>query len=169
MGGVADSSLSEKRDMHLIEEVEGKQGAVALVASGDQVPSLTRGGGDDESHNVTTNEDELIKLQVEKLFNLYTSVKRGSSLRILRKSDLIRFIEDVNAVQWLHRRNRIVERFELIAENLFDEVLELQVDMGSGIRYGIVLEFFHVFIGRAAARLSWSQVSFLMAVLERFQ
>ena len=47
--------------------------------------------------------------------------------------------------------------------------VRFQVDMGSGIRYGIVLEFFHVFIGRAAARLSWSQVSFLMAVLERFQ
>mmetsp|Transcript_20010 Transcript_20010/g.56498 ORF Transcript_20010/g.56498 Transcript_20010/m.56498 type:complete len:382 (+) Transcript_20010:278-1423(+) len=110
----------------------------------------------------TELDEEGIKENVRKLFGVYASGTQGRANIFLRKPDLNRLVSDSAA-----QRNRSIDKVVMEdIEQVYDETLELQVDMGSRVHRGITLEYFQVFMTKSATLLGWSLSSLLMALLE---
>mmetsp|Transcript_38652 Transcript_38652/g.90835 ORF Transcript_38652/g.90835 Transcript_38652/m.90835 type:complete len:295 (-) Transcript_38652:67-951(-) len=132
---------------------------------------------EEDEHNFCINS-KTAQLKLTRLFEIYSSGTRGGVRVFLRKPDLQRFMEDARKMhQWKHRlhqkhrrihasTNNHLSQFEEMAEELFDQTLELQEDLGTRISHGITYDFFQVFVGRSANILGWCLPGFLRAMLE---
>lgn len=118
-------------------------------------------GGDDSS-DATSEASEVCVL--EACFEDYaTGVFRGQKV-FLRFPDLAVLIEDLKDV--MPRKYRLFHRFIGELEVMFDDTLQLQSDM-SGIRKGLTLQFFHVFIQKSSKKTGMLIVNLLSALVER--
>lgn len=106
-------------------------------------------------------DEEGIKENVRRLFGVYATGTQGRNT-FLRKPDLYRLTDDAAA-----QRNQKVEKDAMEdIETVYDETLELQVDMGSRVHRGITVDYFQVFLTKVSTLLGWSLSSLLMALLE---
>lgn len=117
-------------------------------------------------------------------FTRYASASELSEQKVLRKADLGVLVEklrksgskdqctnsgsDVKS-NWVRKT-----RFHDIGfiksmgclERLFDEALELQIDMNGGSSAGLTMDFFKVYIQMCGAKLGWSSMSLLFTLLD---
>lgn len=106
-----------------------------------------------------------IKQRVAEVFERYASGRQNRDKVFLRKPDLQRYAEDARRV------NRDSHRIDLLdvmpeLEEMYDEILELQIDMGSKVTHGLSLDFFQVFLSKSAHLFGWSLISMLCSLLE---
>merc|ERR1711933_671403 len=85
----------------------------------------------------------------------------SGSHAFLRKNDLNHFIQDASP-----KRGLDANTIQSLVENLFDETLELQIDMGSRFHHGIVYDYFQVFLTKVAGLLNMTVMCFLKSLLE---
>lgn len=152
------------------EASESNEDGAAVIAVAMRALPEADDAGDIETSNLsvsgTLTEDDT-KEKVSRIFGVYAT---GTSLRtpILRKTDLGKFMKDVEALNLRAKRSRKMEvTFENV-ETIFDDVLELQVDMGSRIHHGLTLEFFQVFLSKASQLYGWTLVNLLTSLLSVF-
>lgn len=109
------------------------------------------------------------RARVEAVFKRYaTTSPKNDILIFLKKPGLGKFIEDALEIQ--REKHIETEHAEIVKEDLdaiFDDTVQLQLDMGMGChqRNGLTLEFFQVFFSKAQAKLGWKLVRFLFSVL----
>jgi len=106
-----------------------------------------------------------IKQRVAEVFERYASGRQNRDKVFLRKPDLQRYAEDARRV------NRDSHRIDLLdvmpeLEEMYDEILELQIDMGSKVTHGLSLDFFQVFLSKSAHLFGWSLISMMFSLLE---
>jgi len=117
-----------------------------------------------------------VEQQVAVVFNEYAGGHRGDNSVFLRKGDLRRFFDDAKQCgarrRAATRRTTNLARTKLAAaaiaglEREFDNIVELQVDLGCRVSHGITRDYFQVFLSKAACELGWSLVSLLLLLLD---
>lgn len=159
-------------DLEASESVEGARWTV--IAFLRRAPLEADDAGDVEIQSLPvvaptgTLSDEAIKEKCTRIFGIYAT---GNSLKntILRKTDLGKFMRDVEELNHRTKRTRKMEvTFESV-ETIFDDTLELQVDMGSRFTHGLTLEFFQVFLSKASQLYGWTLVNLLVSLLNFFE
>jgi len=146
------------------EQDNGRGGALVGVQNLAQAELPTEG--------VTghTHDPDVIRQKVAQLFGMYSSGKQGEKRFFLRKIDLTRFVQDAARVSpRAHILQGCLDAILRDCERVFDETLELQIDLGCRKRYGLTMEYFQVFLSKASYILGWSMVSLLFALLELFE
>jgi len=146
------------------EREDGRGGSIVGVQSlAQNKPAV------EEYVSYTVDQDE-VRQKVAKLFSLYSSGKQGEKKFFLRKIDLTRFVQDAAQVSpRAHILQGCLDAILTECEHVFDETLELQIDLGCRKRYGLVQEYFQVFLSKASYILGWSMVSLLFALLQLFE
>lgn len=119
-----------------------------------------------DAGRVSVYDEDKLKRQLAELFTLYASGYTGSS-KIMRRLDVLKFMEDSCQVRFGSRET--LEHHLVIAEETFDDTLEMQVDMGLGTRAGLGLKFFQVFMTKTANAMGASLIGLLSGLLEHFK
>eukprot|EP00746_Dinoflagellata_sp_MGD_P146278 gnl/MRDRNA2_/MRDRNA2_78776_c1_seq1.p1 gnl/MRDRNA2_/MRDRNA2_78776_c1~~gnl/MRDRNA2_/MRDRNA2_78776_c1_seq1.p1 ORF type:complete len:845 (+),score=159.57 gnl/MRDRNA2_/MRDRNA2_78776_c1_seq1:51-2585(+) len=91
----------------------------------------------------------------------------NGSAKVFRKADLAGLVQKLRKsdnADWPRRRRFIKSASGL--ERLFDEALELQIDMKGRSTAGLTVEFFQVYIQMCSAKLGWSASSLLFALVD---
>jgi len=157
-------------DFEASESSEGGAPSIAVARRAAPEASEADGASDAEATGLLvsgTLTDGDVNEKAARIFKAYAA---GTSLKttILRKTDLGKFMKDVETVTLKTKRTRKMEvTFENV-EIIFDDTLELQVDMGSRFTYGLTLEFFRVFLSKASQLYGWTLVNLLTALLSFF-
>lgn len=118
-------------------------------------------------------------------FARYASASPGHEQKIFRKADLATLVAKLRNGGTNRKSNRNsgsndksnwvtkgrIQRIRFIKsigclEKLFDEALELQIDMHSGSSVGLTKDFFNVYIQMCATKLGWSSTSLLFTLLD---
>jgi hypothetical protein len=108
---------------------------------------------------------ERVTQQVTKLFASHASGHQGRVKIFLKKPDIFDFAKAAAKL-----RNRKLEPIQLEKiENIYDDTLELQVDIGSRVTKGITCEYFQVFLTKSAQVLGWSLGGLLMTLLRWYE
>jgi len=108
---------------------------------------------------------ERMTQQVTQLFSFQATGHQGRSKIFLKKPDI--FLFATNAAKLRNRKldPSVLETIEMI----YDDTLELQVDIGSRITKGITCEYFQVFLSKSAQVLGWSLSGLLMTLLRWYE
>jgi len=112
----------------------------------------------DEEEEVVSKEETL-----KDVFSRYSSGKYD----LLRRSDVSTFVKDACAARAIQGNDQ--SPFIAAVEDVFDDTLELQVDMGSHFHQGLVLEFFNVFMVKAASSFGASLTGFLRSLKQYYK
>jgi hypothetical protein len=117
----------------------------------------------EESEEEEEDHDDELSM-ISKLFDAYaTGTYRGKKI-MLRFPDLGQFAEDLSDVMPDKVKN--FKKFMSLLENVFDDTLQLQQDFGTRTSKGLTLQWFQVFIQKAARRVGWSIVGILFAMAD---
>lgn len=158
--GLAATGLVEEGERSVKIERRAERGESAERAEraeqADQEPVSQSGVHDEEGR---------LQMLLDKLFEVYASKKNGVSF--IRKSELHKFVNDACKL----RNKRQLKASEIMAdiEGVYDDTLELSVDMGSRQLHGLTRDYFRVFITKAVRVFGWTMVNFLRALLERYE
>jgi len=100
---------------------------------------------------------------ISKIFFAYaTGCYNGESI-FLRFPDLNEFAED--AKDAMPTKRRLFMRFRGDLESVFDDTMQLQVDMGTRTTKGLTLQWFQVFIQKAMKKVGVGCVGLLFALI----
>jgi hypothetical protein len=144
------------KEMHH-EEVVSKGLPVIKVARPAKAPVQ-----DEDVRDMDADADAL-KEKVAQVFKQYATGHSHRDTCFLRKPDLQQFAEDAACC---HRgRNVLLETMPSL-EDIYDDILELQVDMGSRVSNGLTLDFFQVFLSRSSGLFGWTLITLLYKLLE---
>lgn len=91
----------------------------------------------------------------------------NGAVKVFRKADLgglVQKLRKSDNSDWPRRRKFIKSACSL--ERLFDEALQLQIDMKGQSSAGLTVEFFKVYIQMCSAKLGWSASSLLFALVD---
>eukprot|EP00928_Gymnodinium_smaydae_P008952 TRINITY_DN13303_c0_g1_i2.p1 TRINITY_DN13303_c0_g1~~TRINITY_DN13303_c0_g1_i2.p1 ORF type:complete len:304 (+),score=41.42 TRINITY_DN13303_c0_g1_i2:700-1611(+) len=99
----------------------------------------------------------------EMVFDGWASGRSGR-VKYLRKPDLNRYIRYAAP-----RQNLDADSVQEQCDEIFDDTLELQVDMGSRIIHGITIDYFNVFLTKVAGMLHVTLMVLLKSLLEWFE
>jgi hypothetical protein len=100
---------------------------------------------------------------INKLFHAYATGRYKGEAIFLRFPDLREFAED--AKEAMPKKHQLFSRFRGDLENVFDDTLQLQIDMGTRTRKGLTLDWFQVFIQKAMRKIGIGCVGMLYAIL----
>lgn len=153
-----------------LEVTESSEGGAAVIAVAMRAPPEADDAGDAETPSLpvsgTLTEGD-VKEKTARIFGVYAT---GISLKttVLRKTDLGKFMKDVEELNHRTKRTRKMEVTFDDVETIFDDTLELQVDMGSRLTHGLTLEFFQVFLSKASQLYGWTLLNLLVSLLSFF-
>jgi len=100
---------------------------------------------------------------ISRLFSVYATGNYNGERIFLRFPDLREFAEDAkDAMPDSYKR---FHTFASNLESIFDDTLQLQIDMGTRTRKGLTLHWFQVFIQKAMRCIGRSVVGFLFALV----
>jgi len=105
-----------------------------------------------------------MKQQATKLFTMFASGQQGRVQVLMKKPDIFKFASDAA----LLRKRSLNEATLEHLEKLYDETLELQIDMGSRCTRGITVDFFQVYLNKCAEILGWSLGNLLMSLADYY-
>jgi hypothetical protein len=164
--------------LKIVHQAVGERGGGLRATDGKQkggAPTITvkKQSEDDDSDDDFDREDSdmdenELKEKVGKVFDMYAS-HNGRNV-ILRKPDLHKFITDINKMRESPKVS-YVRKVEITlekAESIFDDTLELQVDMGSRYTHGLTLDFFQVYLQKAAPVFGWTMTSLLVSLIDLY-
>jgi len=172
---VAASGLSPIQQ-HVAHQVADQLGLASRDLRSHKVPAVSikkpKGYGQQQPGGIEAPaaEPEDMEQKIDALFEDFATGKNGvpPATFFLRKPDLFKFIEHAvatgapRAARWKSGTETLIAEIEQV----YDDTLELQIDMSSRLRHGITREYFQVFLGKAANVLGWSLVSLLFAMLD---
>lgn len=144
-----------------------KEGRTILTISKDKAGGVreTDNPAEEVKSNVHLDTDS-IKQKVEVLFKSYATGKKGSNNVFLRKPDLDRFAHDAFSSHNEKSRMDLLSILDEL-ESIYDDILQLQIDIGTRVGHGLVLDYFQVFLSKAAGVFGWSLISLLFVLLEK--
>lgn len=134
---------------------------VTIIRPADEHVFVSEDEGD--VIKITDVEDANLQERVGMVFQQYASGKQGRTCLLLRKPDLTIFVEEVLHIK---RIRSLTEEARLNIEDVYEEILELQVDMGSSYYHGITMEYFQVFLSEVVNILGWSLGATVKQLLE---
>jgi len=142
------------------ESGEGNGTIVTIIRPDEQLDFIPKDDQDEKREQI---QDANLLERVGMIFHRYATGKQGRTLMFLRKPDLTHFIEDA-----LHMKGirALTEDAHFSIEAVFEEILELQVDMGSSYYHGITPEYFQVFLSEVVNILGWSLSALVGQLLE---
>lgn len=125
----------------------------------------------EDQHKTTANtagseycgERESVASVISKIFAAYATGRYGSEAIFLRFPDLNEFAED--AKDAMPSKHRLFMRFRADLESVFDDTMQLQVDMGTRTSKGLTLQWFQVFIQKAMRKVGVGCVGLLFALI----
>jgi len=102
---------------------------------------------------------------IGRVFQQYSSGRwLGGSALFFRYSDLKALAEDLKYIT--PNVDTKLFRFTGMFEYIFEDTLQLQIDMGVPIRHGLTLEWFHIFLQKVILRLGIQFVPVLFTLLD---
>lgn len=122
-------------------------------------------GGEGADEQLDLWDEDTVKQYVTDVFNHYASGKQCGQNIFLRRPDVTRFVQDSCRL----RAKCVPQDFIEDVECVFDDTLELSVDMGSRYHHGLTIDYFQVFLSKSASIMGWSLVSLLRRLLMWFQ
>eukprot|EP00929_Paragymnodinium_shiwhaense_P067282 TRINITY_DN33879_c0_g1_i1.p1 TRINITY_DN33879_c0_g1~~TRINITY_DN33879_c0_g1_i1.p1 ORF type:complete len:1194 (+),score=252.16 TRINITY_DN33879_c0_g1_i1:19-3600(+) len=114
-----------------------------------------------ESPKLLFREDDGVEQRLQKVWELYAAGQRGKS-EFLRKQDLPQLVQDACTL----KKRKLTEDVMVSVELIFDDVLELSLDMGSEHSYGLTKPYFQVFLSKSVSMLGWTMGSLLIELLK---
>jgi hypothetical protein len=108
-------------------------------------------------------EGESVASIVSKIFMAYATGKFNGETIFLRFPDLNEFAED--AKDAMPAKHRLFMQFRADLESVFDDTMQLQVDMGTRTTKGLTLQWFQVFIQKAMKKVGAGCVGLLFALI----
>jgi len=151
---------SHGEDPHRFVQVANLEGLSPRSAEALRKPQFDKGDDDDDTCSITPESSHIAK--INKVFKAYATGSQNGIQIFLRFPDLKSFVEDLGDV--VAQRN-FKKMFKAL-ESVFDDTLQLQIDMGIRTSRGLTLEFFKVFIEKAAGKVGWGLVALLLALLD---
>merc|ERR1712032_1315031 len=158
---------------YLLQQFGDELGCMVAQSEEDNVTIVTivrpdeqdEYASEEEGHQpkFTCIEDAKLGERVAMIFQSYASGKQGNVSMFLRKPDLTTFVEDALHIKGTRA---LTEEAHHSIEAAYEEILELQVDMGSNYYHGITLEYFQVFLSAVVNILGWSLGILLNQLLE---
>jgi hypothetical protein len=171
LGNSNGLSLLERK---MVENIAGEYGLHCKALKGSAAEETAEGacagltmkvckrkkGAKTETKEESSDEEDevIIKETLDQVFCRYSSGKH----ELLRRSDVHVFLKDACAARGIQANDKLP--FVAAVEDVFDDTLELQVDMGSQFHQGLVKEFFQVFMVKAAASFGASLSGFLSSL-----
>jgi hypothetical protein len=110
-----------------------------------------------------SSDGEYEKSVISKIFFAYATGWHNGESIFLRFPDLNEFAED--AKDAMPAKRRLFLRFRADLETVFDDTMQLQVDMGTRTRKGLTLPWFQVFIQKAMKKVGNGCVGLLFALI----
>jgi len=153
--------LAQRIVHQIAEELGFKSTASCSVEDEDADPDGVTVQRPSEDNNAG-DEEESLEQKVSRLFGSASSGRSGRANVFLRNSDLKKFVKEACRA----RTKRCTPALILEVEQVYDSTLELQGDMGVRVSHGIVLEYFQVFLSKAASSMGWSLIGLLMDLLK---
>lgn len=139
-------------------ESAGEGGAKLMsVLKPAQVSSLDDSAKDQEKDE---SIEDTMRQHLREVFDRYATGRDS----LLRKPDLVRFIEDSCRARFGNKND--YDGYLAQVEETYEEVLELQVDLGSRFHHGITLDYFQVFMSKAAHAFGASLLGLLRSLLD---
>jgi len=103
--------------------------------------------------------------RVAEVFDHYATGYSNGEKVFLRFPDLRKFAEDMQDIH-PKRKHEALMRLLGPLEGVFDDTLQLQIDIRHGTRRGLSLRYFHVFLQKASKVGGWSIMRLLFGLLE---
>eukprot|EP00811_Abedinium_folium_P001433 NODE_1130_length_2595_cov_4.469611.p1 GENE.NODE_1130_length_2595_cov_4.469611~~NODE_1130_length_2595_cov_4.469611.p1 ORF type:complete len:796 (+),score=152.72 NODE_1130_length_2595_cov_4.469611:128-2389(+) len=100
------------------------------------------------------------EVMLQKVFDHYTSKES-----LFRFANLKCFVEDVMPLHSGKFSKKVLSRLD----DAYDDTLQLQHDMGFRAKAGLNRKFFHVFLEKCAATLTWTVVALLSALFDNMR
>lgn len=155
------------RPKAFVRQLKGK----AAGADGSAPPKdqASQGAGtvtrsDSDLDAIPDWDDDTLASKISEAFDELATGTHGRN-KYLRRSDLQAMAEAIGN----RRKKWTVDAVYPIIELIFEETLELQVDMGCKVRVGLSLESFRVFLSKTAYKIGWAVTSLLIHVMNWFE
>jgi len=104
-----------------------------------------------------------VDARVTRVFEAYATGQQGSTRIFMRYPDLREFLEDT---QTSVVRRRQLKQLRHQLDNIYEDTLQLQIDMGCRTNKGLTRYYFKVFLESASKKLGWSLIHLLCTLLD---
>eukprot|EP00927_Polykrikos_kofoidii_P044054 TRINITY_DN38130_c0_g2_i1.p1 TRINITY_DN38130_c0_g2~~TRINITY_DN38130_c0_g2_i1.p1 ORF type:complete len:317 (+),score=68.28 TRINITY_DN38130_c0_g2_i1:39-953(+) len=158
-----DPSPFVLRIVHSVAEEFGLP-VVGDIQDGARIVTVKCPGSQKQEDEVVENDvEESVEERIDKLFNVYAQCIHGK-VKLLRRPNLLQFVEDACRLRNKKTPDEVMEDIERV----FDDTLELSVDMGSRQVHGLTREYFQIFLQKSVRYLGWSLLGLLTALNKFF-
>merc|ERR1712136_30059 len=104
-----------------------------------------------------------VDARVTRVFEAYATGQQGSTRIFMRYPDVREFLEDT---QTSVVRRRQLKQLRHQLDNIYEDTLQLQIDMGCRTNKGLTRYYFKVFLESASKKLGWSLIHLLCTLLD---